>query len=420
MTLDLQHSAQWPSLREKIFAAPWHQWAHAYGPADDVPSQLEALAVGSEEERKKACSQLYGNVFHQGTRWHASPRTVPFLLELLALSQPPIPDRPWLIEYLIALALGYDGEFLPRGIDPDKYFADVEAQDDEIGEDGPYDEEHLQGPEFARYTTFARDTYRAVERGCDLFLHLLDDAELPTRLAAAYALGWFPSRAADVSRALLERWDAMGEAEQANALLALSLQGLWISADELARWASRAEAMLDLGSVAGRFGAAMALANWSSAAGQSWDERALQVLASVVTSDELGQWQNQQYEAGAALSWNSGNLQSLTAARLADVPESGRARSIEALTKAVESASPMTSLELTNTLLLLAFPLDEDGERAPIERASLSSQQKAAVEAVAEFGAWRVRESSFANYSSLVRGFGLPGSADELRAWLGQ
>ena len=62
---------------------PWGDFTHAYGPADDVPGLLRELASGSPERAEGALDALFGNVWHQGTVYPATPHAVPFLLRIL-------------------------------------------------------------------------------------------------------------------------------------------------------------------------------------------------------------------------------------------------------------------------------------------------------------------------------------------------
>ncbi|MER5931366.1 hypothetical protein [Streptomyces sp. NPDC002054] len=63
---------------------PWHATSHAYGPADDLPDLLRALASGDPDTVEAAVSELYGNVIHQGTVYAASVEAVPWLARLAA------------------------------------------------------------------------------------------------------------------------------------------------------------------------------------------------------------------------------------------------------------------------------------------------------------------------------------------------
>lgn len=58
---------------------PWDRLQHAFGAARDVPQILRAIADGDDE----ALNELFGNIWHQGTVYEATPFAVPFVAELL-------------------------------------------------------------------------------------------------------------------------------------------------------------------------------------------------------------------------------------------------------------------------------------------------------------------------------------------------
>src|SRR5688572_6102451 len=70
-------------MLEGLDEIDWKSLSHAYGPADDVPDQLRALAFGDKEERESALWSFYGNIYHQGTVYHATAYAVQFLIEIL-------------------------------------------------------------------------------------------------------------------------------------------------------------------------------------------------------------------------------------------------------------------------------------------------------------------------------------------------
>ncbi|MFE2386827.1 hypothetical protein ACFXDC_36280, partial [Streptomyces misionensis] len=108
----------------------WSALTHAYGPADDLPGLLRDLCSPDAPQRHKALHELYGNIFHQGSRYPATAAAVPFLARMAA--DPALPDRSALLELLAALAIGYDEAHLPGGVAVADWRADVEearAQD---------------------------------------------------------------------------------------------------------------------------------------------------------------------------------------------------------------------------------------------------------------------------------------------------
>ncbi|MFH5804156.1 hypothetical protein [Alienimonas sp. DA493] len=82
---------------------PWADLTHAYGPATDVPELLRTLERGPEEAADRAMHDLFGNVWHQGTVYPATPHAVPFLLRLLEQG------RPWAEQIAVLLGEIADG-----------------------------------------------------------------------------------------------------------------------------------------------------------------------------------------------------------------------------------------------------------------------------------------------------------------------
>ena len=68
---------------EELNSVNWAKLTHTYGRADDVPNLLRRVASDNEPTRDQAIWNLYGNIFHQGSRYQASPHAVPFIFGLL-------------------------------------------------------------------------------------------------------------------------------------------------------------------------------------------------------------------------------------------------------------------------------------------------------------------------------------------------
>jgi hypothetical protein len=61
---------------------PWGDLTHAYGPAEDVPVLLRAIAHGDDKAASDGVHALFGNIWHQGTVYRATPYAVPFLARM--------------------------------------------------------------------------------------------------------------------------------------------------------------------------------------------------------------------------------------------------------------------------------------------------------------------------------------------------
>jgi len=125
--------------------------------------------------RDKALYELYGNIFHQGTRYPATAPAVPFLFELL--KAPGVQDKHEIIELLVHLAIGYDEEQLPGGFRKDEWRLD----DDGSGE--------------PKYYSAFNNAYEAVRKELGVFVSLLRDPDARKRTYSAHALAWWPEDA---------------------------------------------------------------------------------------------------------------------------------------------------------------------------------------------------------------------------------
>ncbi|MGW4463939.1 hypothetical protein [Micromonospora sp. NPDC004704] len=222
-------------MLEGLTRIRWDELEHAYGSAEDVPDHLIALRSPDPEVREKARWHLYGNIFHQGTRYEATAYAVPFLLELLA--DPATPERSAILELLTSLAIGYDETWLPEGFPIASYRqraaggerllgAAPELADDEDNEGrytyyGSLSDEDQQ--RLFAYIELA--VHDAVRVGVPLFRTLLADDSAEMRTVTAYALGWFGEDGPGSVPALV---GAAGDPQAevaATALVALGLVG---------------------------------------------------------------------------------------------------------------------------------------------------------------------------------------------------
>lgn len=175
-------------MLERLHNIDWSSLTHAYGSAGDVPGLLRALAADDRQARKDAYWELYGNIFHQGTRYPATAPAVPFLLELLA--DPHTPDRH---ELLLLLTHLVTGQFSVAA-DPVMY----------AGE--PDDGHGLARGDGDDEAAILRDIYRAAEAGLPLYLELVRHADTASlRAAASFLLACLWTRAADIVPVLRAR-----------------------------------------------------------------------------------------------------------------------------------------------------------------------------------------------------------------------
>ncbi len=224
----------WPdydpsAMLETLGDIDWTRLGHAYGSAGDVPDQIRDLRASDPEVRKRARESLFGNIFHQGTRYEASAFAVPFLLELVRAGD--TPERAEILWLLISLAIGYDETWLPEGI-PIEALRPLANGGAELLAASPRPGEGASGKDHFRYRRSLSPAqlqrleahvsvaaYDAVRRGLSVVRELVSSEEREVRIAAACALGWFPEEANE-SLPVLREAEERAESDPAECVLA--------------------------------------------------------------------------------------------------------------------------------------------------------------------------------------------------------
>lgn len=385
---------------ETLETVPWSKLTHAYGAASDIPELLCQLRSLHKKTRERALWSLYGNIFHQGTRYEATPYAVPFLRELL--EYPKTPDRPRLIPLLVSLALGYEDAYLPAGLDCRKFRAE---RHEALAQMTP--DEQAECAEYGSGPQVELDCYDAVRATIPTLQSLLTEDDSSLRQATVYALSWFPEEASTSVPLIYTLLKQSSDSnERAIALIAL---GLLMRTSDLSRSEWPLASYLDDEAELVRIAAAIALCS------SPIEARVLKTLLEPLGDTEALQ------ELGASLLFNEGNLSgyvTLTLAHLSGSSASERALVIPALCQALEAVGPYESLDVTQALLTLLH----DGRETPLTElpsAQLSVLDRQALTAIADHGGWEIGGGAiFANYRSLVRAYGLPDSQAALRDYL--
>jgi hypothetical protein len=341
---------------------------------------------------------LFGNIFHQGTRYQAAPRAVPFLYELINAED--TPARHQIVYLLVSLALGYEETYLPDGFDPAAFRRQLEKYDARMS--------RAERAECAEYGCGPRvdlACYNAVRKGVPSLIRLLDDADVRLRRAAVYALAWFPASARRSSpriRRLLET--ESDDASIANAALAI---GLLIRRSTYHTNLDSVRILLSYDSRRVRVAAAIALAH-----DPLEDELVDILIQDILSPDVLKGF-------GEAVWFNEGNLAGYAALVLGRWGTSSRARIVPALCETLRAADPDQALDITRALLQLIVAGKRKSTKE-IPRASLGSLELTALRAIAEHGAWEIDGATFVNYCELVGAYGLPASRKALIKYLGR
>jgi hypothetical protein len=385
-------------MLEKLNTIAWSKLTHAYGRATDVPAQIRKLASRDKDERENALRELYSNIFHQGTRYQATPYAVPFLYELIA--SPNVPDRHEIVYLLVNLALGYEEWYLPEGLEVAAFRRTLEESDAQLS---PADRAECDKYGFGPLSML--DCYNAVRDGTPALVALLTDDDERLRRAAAYALAWFPEQAPQSFPAI--RQLLAGESDELNLANAMLVLGLLARSSHQAVVESEWRRFLSSPSLMVRVAAAIALAR------DSLTDELIEVLIQATLATEHLQ------VSGDDLHFNEGNLSGYASLVLAHGGATSRSKIVPALCEALKSVNPYQSLNITASLLHLIV-----GERTtPIKDISpglLDPLEITALLAIADYGGWRIGGGLFINYSQLVHDYGLPDSQQSLQEYLNQ
>jgi hypothetical protein len=404
----------------------WADLTHAYGSATDVPDQIRALRSADPGIRDKALHSLYGNIFHQGTRFEASAHAVPFLLELVADSE--TPDRVAALGLLTQLAIGYGEQLLPSGYPLDghrataaggdlllaagKEFADDDDDDEEEEDDWdedlglfdylqtlePEDEERL-------FAYFALKAYDAVGAGLPVFRSLLADQNARLRAAAAYALAWYPGERSASLPPLLRAAVDEEPSVAATALVAIGLLGVpssetssKTSSETSSETAVVLGAALDDSRDVVRWGAAIAL---SRLRGPEAGDRVADELLGWIARDDVS------YEA---IPFNDGDLRGYAALALRELGDAHADALFAALLARLPALSGMQALPVAVVALRIAYP---EPLPAGTPFIALNDRQQRLLRVLADSrGVWEL-----GNFLEVVTHYGLPRSRKDMAAY---
>jgi len=398
-------------MLEGLSDVAWAELEHAYGSAADVPDLIRALRAADPDVREKARWQLYGNIFHQGTRYQASAYAVPFLLELLA--DPATPERTEVLALLTSLAIGYDEAWLPDGFPVASYreravggeevlrAAPTPTVDEDDDSSYRYWESLDEQQQDRLFAHIELAVYDAVRAGVQLFCVLLGDDDPQMRVAAAYALSWFSEDAATSAAPLTATASDPAAPVAATALVALGLAG----ADDTGAARTIQAALVDGRDVV-RWGAAIALAGLH---GHDAD-------ASVVT--ELLAWAGGDSPSRAEIPYLGGDLAGYAALALRQLGDEQADPAYDALLDRIPVVNGPEALPVVGEALRLAFP---DGRiAADVRFVDLDQRQQRLLRALAASPAtWGWGQyPNFGNFSLMLGDYGLPSSVEAMGAFV--
>lgn len=383
------------SFEARVKAIDWSRFHHAYGPAEDVPELLLAVANADREPDRfdEARDALWGNVYHQGTRWGVTSKTVPFFIELLTAGPSSLEAKSFLLEYLHHLAVGGPSALFPEHY-PLAEVSDAAAR----AESGGYPQHVLDGDVFDEedeavqraeadfFALWERDTFLAVERGVPAFVQFLAHDDVELALSAMALVSTFPrQRAVSEPGLWAVAWDMKALGRRGPALVALARLSLGAASAQVIE---AARVVMDADDGTEGLFAACAEALGSPAPSEIVRRR-------LVNAPGEGECPF------------TGNLATLVALCVERAPVGDETASLGQLASLMKAAKGFDKLTILTRLLKVAFP-------APLG-ASLSPLQRDVVQAIADHALW-MDGMELANQNLILAEVGLPTSRAALRA----
>ncbi|WP_338790890.1 hypothetical protein [Bernardetia sp. MNP-M8] len=392
-------------MLEKIDTIPWAKLQHAYGSAADVPDTIRSLTFSDKELRKNALWVLYGNIFHQGTRYEATPYAIPFLFELIESEY--IEERHKLIYYVVHLALGYENSYLLEGINPRQIKAELKHAHSTMSE------QEIQNSKDYGYSYLALlDCYSFVEERIPILWEIIEKTPKNNNIenrklinAAIYALAWFAEKGT-ASIELIKRQIPVltHENDIANCILAI---GLLSKNTEPVIDISFLEKYLDSTSVLLKTSAAIALVKYPLT------NQIIEILIDSITSNEELRKINE-------IPFNDGNINGYASGMLSGYAqnEDEEQKILLAFCQVLEKLNMYQATETTGFVLDIL----NRNRTTPIKETDvndLEKNERIALRAIANSKGWG-EDISFANFSLMMRDAGLPHSKKRLIEYLGE
>ncbi|WP_291726047.1 hypothetical protein [Bernardetia sp.] len=390
-------------MLEKLETIDWHNLQHAYGAASDIPANIRALASPHREVRKQALWILYGNIFHQGTRYEASPYAIPFLYELVENEE--VEDRHKIIYYIVQLALGYESSYLQEGINPRQIKAELRQ-----AHEGMSEQEIQNSKEYGYSYLALLDCYCFAEDGVPILQEIILKTPKDEKIenlalvnAAVYALGWFAEKGTSSAELIKSQIPLLKDEEDiANCILSIGLLAKntipQIDMTFLKDYLHSSSPLL-------KTSAAIALAE------MPLTDTIIDILITAITSNEELRDVDVRFNKGDLNGYASGIL-----TRYAQTKEEEQ-KILLALSKAL---AELNMYQATSTTSFVLEILNKDRE-IPIKETKLKDLEEneiIALKAIANSNGWGENGVSFGNFKLLLRDAGLPDAKKEFLEFL--
>lgn len=383
-------------MLEGLTDIKWEELEHAYGDASDVPNLIQELLSEDPDVRDQALWSLYGNIFHQGTRYEATTYAIPFIFEIIRA--PKTEEKVDLVKFTVDLALGYPEAYLPKGPNVENWIVDAEELKNDI--DSEVDD-------WINHIDHFIKCYKAVLKEVPTYYDCLENEDEDLRVMAIFALAWFretASQSASKIRELLK--NEKNENVIASALISLSMldayQDVKTDATEIKKY------LTDNNPDIIRISASIALINMME---HDVDDEVLDYL--IINLPMIAELEMSVYD----FPWNDGEVMGFVSEVLKFYGLESPEKIIPPMCKVLKTLSGFRSFDLTYSLLWMVFP--DASTDNPWILNKLDKYQKMVLRVLANNpNIWLLDGEEFANFTLLMEDYNLPKSVSELRTFL--
>ncbi len=391
-------------MLEKLDTIPWNKLQHAYGSAADIPNNIRALSSDNFEVRQQGLQALYGNIFHQGTRYEATPYAIPFLFELIQNKN--TKDKHRLIYYLINLALGYENSYLLEGINPRQIKTELKQAQEDMSL-----QEIEDGKEYGYSYLALLDCYVFVEERTYILQEIIEktpknDNNRSLINAAIYALSWFAEKGNQSMKCIKNQIPFLKHEEDiANCILGI---GLLHKNTEPKSNILYLEKYLTSSSLLLKTSAAIALAK------PPLDDQIITILIDSITFNEA-------LRNTEIIPFNDGNINGYASGILSTYAQT-KEEEQKILLALCQTLGKLNMYQATETTVFILEILNKK-RTIPIKETNIKQLEKneiIALRAIANSKGWGEGKMSFANHSLIIKEAGLPNSKQKLIDYLAE
>ncbi|TFG17438.1 MAG: HEAT repeat domain-containing protein [Promethearchaeota archaeon] len=380
----------------------WDNLEHAYGKASDVPILLKDLISKDPETRENALWELYGNIYHQGTRYEATVYAIPFIFQVIRA--PTTPQKADLIRFTVDLALGYPEAFLPKGPNVEDWMDDVAYLKIELEEEDNGNKDYL---DWYKHIDAYIDCYKAVLKEVPTYIQFVKDTDENIRLNAIFALAWFREEA---KTSITKIRELLKKEENpiliASILITLSMLGAYlndISDRNIFKQYIDGEYSFLI-----KISAAIGMINILQ---ENTEKETLDFLISNL--EKLSQLET----SPGSFPWNDGDLVGYVADVLKFFGVESPEIIVPAFCNILKKLTGFRAFNLINALFWIVFPDIPDGDQWTLKE--LNKYQKQVLRVIAgNINIWESEELDYENLSLLLKDFKLPSTLEGLKKLL--